>query len=382
MSRNLQIIHCLRAPVGGLFRHVVDLALEQAAVGHDVGVIFDDSTVSDAVRPQLAQLDHACKLGVRSVKMPRLPMPGDIKAYREVKAFARASGAQILHGHGAKGGAYARQAAAALRKNGQRCLGFYTPHGGSLHYSPKSMAGRLFLGLERRLALKSSGIIFESAYSASIYGDVVGKGYCQTRVIPNGLGEEEFVPVPAPAEAAPFLFIGELRHLKGVDVLLKALGGLAAAMTGERGRAVRLAIVGDGPDMKTFVQLARTLGLNEQVHFLGRMPAREAFLHGHCVIVPSRAESLPYIVLEAAAAEKPLIATDVGGISEITGGSSTQLIAADDVEGLMAAMNDFLVRPDVYLERAKTLRGAVQAKFNIELMASQITDFYLAVLRR
>ena len=382
MSRNLQIIHCLRAPVGGLFRHVVDLVSEQAAVGHDVGVIYDNGAVGEAVRPQLAQLARVCRLGVRGVKMPRLPMPGDVKAYREVKAFAASSNAQILHGHGAKGGAYARQAAAALRKSGQRCLGFYTPHGGSLHYSPNSIAGRIFLGLERRLALKSSGIIFESAYSAKIYSDVVGQGFCQTRVIPNGLSAAEFEPVPAQPDAAPFLFIGELRQLKGVDVLLRALAGLASTMAGARGQDVRLAIVGDGPDMKEFIQLTRSLGLTEHVDFLGRMPARQAFSLGHCVIVPSRAESLPYIVLEVAAAQKPLIATRVGGIPEITVGSTTQLIDADDVEGLMAAMNDFLVRPDVYQERAAMLRANVQAKFSIELMASQITDFYLAVLRR
>lgn len=383
MSRNLRIIHCLRAPVGGLFRHVVDLAVEQAKVGHEVGVIYDQSTESPAAQAQLALLRQVCKLGVRATPMPRLVNYTDYTAYRAVKKFAAESDAQILHGHGAKGGAYARLAASALRgKRGggrQTCLSFYTPHGGSLHYSPSSLIGRVFLGIERKLASQTSGLIFESAYSARIYGEVIGSHYCQVRIIPNGLQPDEFV-VAAPSSAhdvADFLFIGELRQLKGVDVLLKAM----AALSGEFPK-LRLAVVGDGPDEAQFKALCTELHLDGRVQFFGRLPAREAFGLGRCLVVPSRAESFPYIVLEAGAARLPMISTDVGGIHEITEGSAMKLIAADDVLALANEMRDCLMHPQERAETAAQLQALIQQKFTVETMSSRITEFYLTILKR
>ena len=55
-ERSLRILHVLRAPVGGLFRHVQDLALEQAARGHAVGLIADSSTGGEQAKAQFAQL--------------------------------------------------------------------------------------------------------------------------------------------------------------------------------------------------------------------------------------------------------------------------------------------------------------------------------------
>lgn len=377
MSRNLRIIHCLRAPVGGLFRHIVDLAVEQSLVGHEVGVIYDSSTASPAISPQLETLKKHCKLGVRSTKMPRLLQFSDFTAFSAVKKFALESSAQILHGHGAKGGAYARLAASALKGSKSPCLSFYTPHGGSLHYSPSSLTGKLFLGLERKLAKQTNGLIFESAYSSSIYRDVIGHGYCPIKVIPNGLKPEEFQPVPMLEDAADFLFIGELRHLKGVDVLLEAVARLVPEFP-----HLRLAVVGDGPDTKMFKALSKTLNISQNVHFFGRLPAREAFALGHVMVVPSRAESFPYIVLEGAAGLKPLICTDVGGISEIVDGSSTELIQADDISALQEAMRYALSQPEIMHSKAANLQNNIQNKFTVEGMASDITDFYLSSLKR
>jgi len=377
MSRNLKIIHCLRAPVGGLFRHVVDLALEQANVGHEIGIIYDKDTQSNAIAPQLHALNQACKLGVRSVSMPRLLHVNDYFAYRSVVAFARQTGAQILHGHGAKGGAYARFASYRLRRSDHRVLGFYTPHGGSLHYSPQSLSGRLFLGMEKHLARRTNGLIFESAFSAGVYAQKVGAGYCPTRVIPNGLRDEDFLSCSPVSGAADFLFVGELRYLKGVDLALEALKALT-----KQWPSVRLAIVGDGPDMMAFQKLSATLNLNENVTFYGRLPARQAFSMGQALIVPSRAESFPYIVLEAGAACLPLIATDVGGIHEITDGTTSDLIQAESVDALQNQMAGFLTHPEQFQTKAKVLQKHIAQKFTVETMAAQITDFYLSLLKR
>ena len=98
-------------------------------------------------------------------------------------------------------------------------------------------------------------------------------------------------------------------------------------------------------------------------------------------MVPSRAESFPYIVLEAGAAQVPLIATDVGGISEITADSGVHLLPAEDVAALADTMGQFLTDKGRYQALARQLSEIIASKFTVEMMTAGVTDFYLSVLR-
>ena len=102
----------LRAPLGGLFRHVRDLAKAQSERGHMVGIVADSGHYGETSEATLKQLATACKLGVLRIPMSRQIGLSDRKAVMHVAARAAESKADILHGHGAKGGAYARLARA------------------------------------------------------------------------------------------------------------------------------------------------------------------------------------------------------------------------------------------------------------------------------
>jgi glycosyltransferase involved in cell wall biosynthesis len=106
----------------------------------------------------------------------------------------------------------------------------------------------------------------------------------------------------------------------------------------------------------------------------------EAFARGRCLVLPSRAESLPYVVLEAAGAGMPLIATDVGGLPEIVAGSDSQLVPAGDAHALAGAMLAVLGDPVAAQHRADRLRAAVSHRFSASTMVSDILDFYEEVL--
>lgn len=367
------MLHVLRAPVGGLFRHVCDLAKAQAAMGHHVGVVCDadgDALTDarlEALRPHLA-------LGLFRVGMSRAIAPSDFFAYHAIRAHALGLGVDVLHGHGAKGGAYSRLVGASLKRMGRRIASCYTPHGGSLHYHPASIQGRVYMAAERYLARSSDGLIFESAFSAGRYAAQVGSPGCAMQVIPNGLTEDDFAPVSADAEAADFLFVGELRHLKGVDVMIDALATLAKA------RPVRAVIVGSGPDAQAFKDRANAAGLGDSIVFPGAMPAREAFRKGRVLVVPSRAESFPYIVLEAGAAGLPMLSTNVGGIPEIVAGTRTALLPPADVPALAEAMRGVLDNPAQAAANAAELREAVAERFTIASMNVAILHLYYGAL--
>lgn len=365
-----RVLHCLRSPVGGLFRHVRDLAGEQARRGYAVGIVCDDHATDTLTEARLRELEADLALGVHRVSIPRGLGLADFTAFRATRDLLHALQIDVAHGHGAKGGAHARLAARALKARGQPVTAIYTPHGGSLHYRPGTPAGHLFTRLERQLMHVTDGVIFESAFAQSRYQETIGGGHVRRQVIHNGLRAEEFATPHLAHDATDLLFVGELRQLKGVDVLLRALAAV------RRSRDVTLTIVGEGADRAALTALGAELGLADAARFVGAKPAREAFTLGRCMVVPSRKESLPYVVLEAAAAGMPLIATDVGGIGEIVQGSDTGLIASDDVDGLAAAIEAILAAPDLAAAKADRLRDVVAERFTVEAMTDAICAFY------
>ena len=364
-DRPLRILHVLRSPVGGLFRHVIDLAQAQTARGHQVGIVADSSTGGARAEAAFAALEPQLALGLTRVPMSRHIGMSDLSAQRHVAERARAASVDVLHGHGAKGGAYARLA-------GTGAIRVYTPHGGSLHYNRRSPVGFLYLTLEQVLMARTELFLFESSFGRDAFTAKIGTPRALVRVVHNGVTGEEFADVTPNPDATDIVFIGELRMLKGVDVLLDAIAQLA-----RDGRNVTATIVGDGPDAGAFRAQAGQLGLSGAVRFLGPMPARAGFALGQLMVAPSRAESLPYIILETAAAAVPLITTNVGGIPEVFGPQSGRLIAPGDASALAQAISSALAEPATMRNEALTLRARVQAEFSAEVM----TDGVLAAYR-
>jgi glycosyltransferase involved in cell wall biosynthesis len=166
------------------------------------------------------------------------------------------------------------------------------------------------------------------------------------------------------------VFIGELRRLKGLGALIEATALLAAE------RDIRLGIAGTGGDEPEFRALVAARRLGARVEFLGHQPARAMFARGRIVVVPSVAESFPYIVLEAAAAGRPLVATNVGGIPEIFGPLAHRLVEPDDVRALAQAIALALDLPRDAEFEAVELRERARRLFSVRRMAADITSFY------
>jgi len=359
----MRILHVLRAPVGGLFRHVVDLAAGQAERGHQVGLIADSGTASAMSERALAQLAPQLALGVCRFSIARQPDLTDFASVWRVARRIHETGAEIVHGHGAKGGALSRLAPAA-----RPIVRAYTPHGGSLH---DEVGGWIGIQMERALRRPCHLYLFESAFSHDIYLRKVGRPAGLMRVVHNGLRPDEFKPVTLVADAADIVFLGEMRRLKGVDVLIDALAKLSCA-----GRGLRAVLIGDGPDAASFQAQVRALGMQDLITFRGSMPAREALSLGRIVAMPSRAESLPYVVLEAAAAAKPLIATRVGGIPEIFGPYSDHLLPPGDVDALAKAIANMTEAGDGGAKLAAAIQGRVKELFSVETMIEKVLESY------
>ena len=176
--------------MGGLFRHVHDLARGQAELGLEIGIVCDEATGGEQAKAALSRLADSCALGVTRLKMDRNVGFSDWQNYRAVTKLAAQHGVNVLHGHGAKGGAYARLAARTLKRKRKETYAFYTPHGGSLHYDPKSASGRIYLAAERVLERMTDAFIFVSQFEADTYAAKVGPPFRPANVIPNRVQDD------------------------------------------------------------------------------------------------------------------------------------------------------------------------------------------------
>lgn len=360
-----KVLHCLRAPVGGLFRHVRDLAEAQAAMGFRVGILCANEPNDPLTISRLAELETHCSLGVTRLALGRMPGISDVKALLSSGWLIRDLEPDILHGHGAKGGLISRMVSAP-----SRVARIYTPHGGTIHFAPTSVQGMVFGLAERMMMRWTDGLIFESGFARSIFEERFGFGGSCAAVVYNGVTEAEFEPVACVDGPADFLFLGELRELKGIFTLLEAIKRLADV------RPVSLAVVGSGPDEDAFLEKIDALGLGGHVRCHGTMPAREAIALSRCVVMPSHHDSFPYVALEAAAAGRPLIATSTGGIPEIFGPQSNELVTPCSVDELVVALARFLDDPAAGRAKADQLRAHVSSEFTVRRMALEIAMIY------
>jgi glycosyltransferase involved in cell wall biosynthesis len=186
------------------------------------------------------------------------------------------------------------------------------------------------------------------------------------------LWPEEFATVDPAPDATDLVFVGELRRLKGLGDLLTAIAALG------RVRPVTLTIVGDGADRAAFENQAGALKIADRVRFLGAMPARQAFPLGRVLVMPSHAESFPYVLLEAAAAGISIIATRVGGIPEVI--PSPELVSPRAPEELAGAIGQRLASFETARANALALRNSLTQRFSAASMCAAVTSFYEAVL--
>jgi glycosyltransferase involved in cell wall biosynthesis len=110
------------------------------------------------------------------------------------------------------------------------------------------------------------------------------------------------------------------------------------------------------------------------------MSARAAFATARMTAVPSRAESMPYVVLEAIAAGLPIVASNVGGIPEIFGPRSGELVPVDDAAALAARIRATLTDPAQAAADAQARRAWIETRFSIATMEHEIATLYRAVL--
>ncbi|WGR91904.1 glycosyltransferase family 4 protein [Bradyrhizobium sp. ISRA443] len=362
----LRILHVVRAPVGGIFRHILDVANGQIERGHQVGIVTDSLTGGTRAEAALAEIAPRLKLGVRRVAIRREPHFGDIAVWARIAGLIRKLKPDVVHGHGAKAGAYVRS-----RRRSNKIIRVYTPHGGSLHYPLDTWKGKFYSQLERALMNSTDLFLFESAFARNTYQRTVGVPAGLVHCVFNGVTAEEFEPVPRADDATDLVYVGEFRHIKGADLLIDAVAKLRA-----EGKPVTLTLGGDGEEFEVLKAQVKRLSLGDAVRFIGHVKARYGFSKGRLLVVPSRGDSMPYVVIEAAAAGIPMIAANVGGIPEIFDAHTDALFTPSNAAAMADAIKAALDNPASTAARAQKLRERISNHFSQGAMVEGVLAGY------
>ncbi len=208
---------------------------------------------------------------------------------------------------------------------------------------------------------------------------LVDQGWPPARAhyLPNFVDDVVVAPVArgdlaTPEDAPLVLALGRLHGNKAFDVLLQSLVDVPGAW---------LWLAGEGPDREPLESLARGLGITERVRFLGWRDDTAALLAACDLFVcPSRHEPLGNVVIEAWAAEKPVVAArSAGPVSLIEDGVSGQLVAIDDAAALAGAIGAVLGDGAVLAGMAQAGRAAYERDFTEGSVVGQYLAFFESV---
>jgi glycosyltransferase involved in cell wall biosynthesis len=279
----------------------------------------------------------------------------------------------VIHGHGAKGGLYARILGLLLKSKVA-----YTPHGGSLHDMHGSTMGVLYIIIEKLLYYFTDKFIFESEYSLNAFLNKVNKNRSKLEVNHNGIkinrviNEKELDKKDVQLSA-----FGLLRFLKGHDILIKSISCLI-----EQGYRVHLTIYGDGKEKNNLEKIILNLNLQNYVTLAGFVNnPEECMIKSDIVVQPSRFESFGYVPIEAMNLNRPVIVSDVGGLLEIVEDMHNGLVFKGEcvdclVNKLKLIIDNSLLRSGLVANAKNT----ISSKFTDRIMINRLDCLYKELL--
>lgn len=197
--------------------------------------------------------------------------------------------------------------------------------------------------------------------------------------IPNGVEVPPDEFSRHPDDSLRILFLGRLHSQKGVDVLIEALS--RAISIG--GNSFKLTLAGDGPERGSLAAMASDLGVAAEVEFAGMVDDPGRYLAGtDLVVLPSRAEGLSNVLLEAMAGGLPVVASDIeANRSLVEDHVSGRLFAAGDADDLARVLVELADDPSARQNLGRRARAVVESEYTIQQVASRYEELYGELMR-
>ncbi|TCL00738.1 glycosyltransferase involved in cell wall biosynthesis [Shimia isoporae] len=198
------------------------------------------------------------------------------------------------------------------------------------------------------------------------------KHWHKLHIVHCGVDPERYADTRPPS-GHRLLFVGRLAPVKGLPILLRAMVPLIADFAD-----LKLTVIGDGPGRKALEHQAQTAGIAEHVDFVGyknQTEVAEALAETDLFVLPSFAEGVPVVLMEAMAAARPVVTTQIAGVPELVEhGQSGLLVPPGDTDALTRAIAAILADPTRAAEMGAHGRERVQAAFTVSTEAARLAQ--------
>ena len=387
MERPLRILHVYKdfwPPVpGGIEKHIHLLAYQQARRGHSVTVLVTNPTAFPYSLQTQVEERHVSPTGrVRIIRAGRLFTLASTPISPAQAWWQRRLTADVVHLHFPYPPG---EVANDLWGRGRVTV---------LTYHSDVIRQQRILRVYRRLLhriLRRVHVLIATSDAYVRSSPILSAHRDRVRVIPLGIDLAPYRQIEAAQVQAwrqqytaphpewpVVLFVGRLRYYKGVDVLLRAVVHLPQ---------VWVWIAGRGPLEDTWRRLARSLGLEERVRFLGdveeaRLPALYAAADVFVLPATSRAEAWGVVLVEAMAAGLPVISTELGTGTSVVNrdGETGRVVPPGDVMALRAALKELLFDPERRRIMGARARARAFREFDIVRVADRVLALYHELL--
>lgn len=357
------VVQILRTPIGGIRKHVFDI-LESVSVSDAQQIFITNTTDTDAELPQYANLKT---YNIAIHDQPHLKDLGNIfQIYKILKSYK----VDVIHGHGAKGGIYARILSFLLGH--AKCI--YTPHGGSLHRVYGKLKNKIYDLVELVFMPLTDVYLFESKYSCNEFTKNVGDAKNKSIINYNGVDipAKKAVNIYKAGEKLKLASFGLLRHLKGHDIAIEA-----CAMLARENIPFEYTIYGRGEEEATLLALIEKYGLHDSVHiknYSGNV--LEEMLKFDFIIHSSRFESFGYVPVEAMSLGVPVVVSAEGGLKEVVDDECGYVAVDNKAETYFTILKKIYTGDQDLEKKIQSASSRVEMLFSKSSMLKKITEIY------
>lgn len=368
--KKIKILHVVGDPIGGIRKHVHDIL---NCLHKEFDFVYISSNAGDTVFcSEIHELSEKIE-NYYSLNIKKKPAIGDVYNIIKIYKLIKLHGIDVVHGHGAKGGLYARIAGKLAG-----CKVIYTPHGGVVHSMFKPLASMLYKIIEKCLCFLTDFLIFESHYTANSFSKRFGckkvkkiVNYNGVQIFPMITFEKKITPVSLTKKIGVF---GVMREEKGQDIAYEAVKNIVL----EDHIGVELHFFGGGPLKKQLKDRSVNEGVAGQMFFHGEVSnVYEKMVSMDFILIPSRFESFGYVAVEAALLGVPIISSKVGGLNEVLYDEGCFFSESTCVEGLKKVILKAIYFPQeskqVMIENA---RNRALKLFSLDRMSAQLSLTY------
>jgi glycosyltransferase involved in cell wall biosynthesis len=378
---------------GGAQTHISQLVVHMRSLGNDVAIMSQSGEYLEKKSNfQFPISNFQSSSGVKFYPNKYLKNSYNlflgISAMKEIKKAVEEFNPDIVHCHSSAAGFWTRL---ALRSDSREVLQriekkprvIFTAHGWGFTEGTPFLRKNLILLAEKVASRFCSKIICVSEYDrqSALKNKIAPAEKLVT--IHNGVELENFnsqISISKESVKLKIVFVGRLTKPKDPKILIRAFGELPSEIRTKS----EVLIVGEGnksKEVENFIKEQRLVG---KVRLLGRLAREKVFevlRKSDIFVLTSDWEGLPYTILEAMTCGLPVIASNVGGISEMVDKDCGVLIGRGDKDGLKKALVKLISDSELRRKMGKAGRERIKKEFSLEKMLSKTKKTYMSLLR-